>query len=71
MLSAEHEANGGIRKELAVGVTQQTSFRRRKIAPRCPDKRHMDMSLAGAAPLGFGVLIAVGSILVMISYLSE
>jgi len=31
----------------------------------------MDMSLVGAAPLGLGVLIALGGILVMMSYLSE
>jgi hypothetical protein len=31
----------------------------------------MDMSLVTAAPLGLGVLIALGGILVMMSYLSE
>jgi hypothetical protein len=32
----------------------------------------MDMSLlVGSAPLGLGVLIALGGILVMMSYLSE
>jgi hypothetical protein len=31
----------------------------------------MDMSLVWAAPLGLGVLIALGGILVMMSYLSE
>jgi hypothetical protein len=31
----------------------------------------MDMSLVAAAPLGLGVLIALGGILVMMSYLSE
>jgi len=34
-------------------------------------KRHKDMSLVAAAPLGLGVLIALGGILVMMSYLSE
>jgi len=31
----------------------------------------MDMSLVTAVPLGLGVLIALGGILVMMSYLSE
>jgi hypothetical protein len=31
----------------------------------------MDMSLVTAAPIGLGVLIALGGILVMMSYLSE
>jgi hypothetical protein len=31
----------------------------------------MDVSLVTAAPLGLGVLIALGGILVMMSYLSE
>jgi hypothetical protein len=31
----------------------------------------MDLSLVTAAPLGLGVLIALGGILVMMSYLSE
>jgi len=31
----------------------------------------MDMSLVTPAPLGLGVLIALGGILVMMSYLSE
>jgi hypothetical protein len=31
----------------------------------------MDMSLVAAAPLGLGALIALGGILVMMSYLSE
>jgi hypothetical protein len=31
----------------------------------------MDMSLVAAAPLGLGVLIALGGILVMMSYLSK
>jgi len=31
----------------------------------------MDMSLVTAAPLGLGVLLALGGILVMMSYLSE
>jgi hypothetical protein len=31
----------------------------------------MDMTLVGAAPLGLGVLIVLGGILVMMSYLSQ
>jgi hypothetical protein len=31
----------------------------------------MDMSLVAAVPLGLGVLIALGGILVMMSHLSE
>jgi len=31
----------------------------------------MDMTLLGAAPLGLGVLIVLGGILVMMSYLSQ
>jgi hypothetical protein len=58
-------------KKLAAGVMRESSFPRRKIAPHHADKRHMDMSLVGAAPLGLGVLIALGGILVMMSYLSE
>jgi len=31
----------------------------------------MDMTFLGAAPLGLGVLIALGGILLMMSYLSQ
>jgi hypothetical protein len=68
--AATREANSGIRKKPAA-VARETSFRRRKIAQATPNKRHMDMSLVAAAPLGLGVLIALGGILVMMSYLSE
>ena len=68
--AATRDANSGIRKKPAA-VARETSFRRRKIAPSHPEKRHMDMSLVTAAPLGLGVLIALGGILVMMSYLSE
>ena len=67
--AATREANSGIRKKPAAAVARV--IRRRKIAPSHPEKRRMDMSLVTAAPLGLGVLIALGGILVMMSYLSE
>ena len=55
----------------SVRTGERETFRRRKIAQATPNKRHMDMSLVAAVPLGLGVLIALGGILVMMSYLSE
>jgi hypothetical protein len=69
--AATREANSGIRKKPAAAVARENLIRRRKIAPSHPEKRHMDMSLVTAAPLGLGVLIALGGILVMMFYLSE
>ena len=69
--AATREANSGIRKKPGDGSSARNFIRRRKIAPSHPEKRHMDMSLVTAAPLGLGVLIALGGILVMMSYLSE
>jgi hypothetical protein len=67
--------NGGYvrhaRPIAASAKSRRRQVRRRKIAQATPNKRHMDMSLVAAAPLGLGVLIALGGILVMMSYLSE
>ena len=52
-------------------ASKRTSFRRRKIAPSPADKRPMDMGLIIGAPVGLGVLIALGGILVIMAYLSE
>jgi hypothetical protein len=43
----------------------------REIKSRCGGARMDIGSLIGAAPLGLGVLIALGGILVTLSYLSE
>jgi hypothetical protein len=43
--------------------------RRRKIAPSHADKSHMDTIIG--APLGLGVLLALGGILIIMAYLSE
>ena len=52
-------------------ASKRTSFRRRKIASSPADKRPMDMGLIIGAPVGLAVLIALGSILVIMAYLSE
>jgi hypothetical protein len=58
--AATRQANSGIRKKPAAAVARETLFRRRKIAPSHPNKRQMDMNLVAAAPLGLGLLIALG-----------
>jgi hypothetical protein len=68
--AATREANSR-HSQKAGGSSARNFIRRRKIAPSHPEKRRMDMSLVTAAPLGLGVLIALGGILVMMSYLSE
>jgi hypothetical protein len=55
--------DGGVRQVMAAGV------RRRKIAPSHADKSHMDTIIG--APLGLGVLLALGGILIIMAYLSE
>jgi hypothetical protein len=42
-----------------------------RLPQAAPIRPRMDISLIAAAPLGLGVLIALGSILVMVAYLSE
>ena len=57
---------------MASAKSRRRQVRCRKIVQATPNKkRHKDMSLVAAAPLGLGVLIALGGILVMMSYLSE
>ena len=60
---ATREANGGIRKKPAAAVARETSSAAARLPQATPNKRHMDMSLVAAAPLGLGVLIALGGIL--------
>src|SRR5262245_1505706 len=51
-------------------VTDMPTHRRRKIAQRPIDRRRMETLVIGA-PLGLGVLVALGAILVMMAHLSE
>ena len=69
--AATREANSGIRKKPAAAEARETSSAAARLPQATPNRRHMDMSLVAAAPLGLGVLIALGGILVMMSYLSE